>query len=620
MLLHENGLSQSQKILHYIATIFIILTFLGQFYTSIYQVIHFNILLWLAPYGDLAHQTELLLINAGFPFKPLNSAPIDYGSELFILGYLFKILTKVFSITDPVYGYYFLTLIHIIAGIAGIILLRAILPSNVWPVCVIILSLTPLWCRNLNNVKPDPNVVFFLIVVAMYYLKRYREVGYNRHLLFSIAFAAFATAVKWWGVFLLPIIYLSYYKKAQKGTHHLVTRRQFAFYFMSLVVLIISISFFAIRWLLLVIHERNYTALMNSLQLKLFFILKSLLVAKNFVLFSVTLLFIAVLFLVFINYIFKLYSHIRIINHLKIFIEILSIFCVFLFLFDFPFLISTEFLRSLNYFALRLSIANPILYYGSSTHTNSIISSILLWLKAMWHYKMLNISIIALIFTGFVLYRRHKKDKAFNNDIHGIAVCFSFIMTSLILLMCFVERSPDSLHALLYPFFIIPILWVFVCFRYNKLIIFLFIALLTTMLIEQNYRVNVLKYYLARRDLRQQIHNIERQVIPLVQDKKRIILCQRDFPLLPDRIKQYKDISIVYLDQYQCRSQGFMEDFLLKGDILLVPQWQYNDYLSNIIRFLIKNKKIEPSSIINGVYYGPYNLKKKFIGYSYNVL
>lgn len=161
--------------------------------------------------GDISYQVDRLLLNSHFPnYTQISSTDVDYGVELFLLAPLLK-LTNLFTHYNPLYSYYVITTVHLITGLTAIFLLSTFFENNgleklLW---FTILFLSPLFGFHLSYIKPDPNVVFLLVTLSLYFTSKIKfDLKYAVYALF---FAAFGFAIKWWGLFcFLPIFYAMY--------------------------------------------------------------------------------------------------------------------------------------------------------------------------------------------------------------------------------------------------------------------------------------------------------------------------------------------------------------------------------------------------------------------------
>lgn len=131
-----------------------------------------------------------------------------YGSEFFLLIPIYKLIAALSGGPNPLGAFYFLKIIHILAAAVSVVVLRRLLERAgtpalfSWLVIGIVVS-SPLFFAYAHSLKPDVNVVLFLLVAGFWALLKFDERGERKWFLASVALASLAAAVKWWGLFLL---------------------------------------------------------------------------------------------------------------------------------------------------------------------------------------------------------------------------------------------------------------------------------------------------------------------------------------------------------------------------------------------------------------------------------
>ncbi|MDA2932756.1 glycosyltransferase family 39 protein [Acidobacteria bacterium AH-259-D05] len=190
-------------------TLFVVL----QIYCGVWLVSDFNWIYFID--HDDAYNVEQFLGNMQEDsVEALQDLRVTYGSELFLLIPVYQLITSVLGETAGLDAYRFLKILSIIAAGLSLILLRAIMRQSgspvLTPALIIALIVTsPLFFTNALILKPDANIVLFLLTVGLWTLLKFDDSGKKGWLVISIALGALAAAVKWWGVFLLaPQLYL----------------------------------------------------------------------------------------------------------------------------------------------------------------------------------------------------------------------------------------------------------------------------------------------------------------------------------------------------------------------------------------------------------------------------
>lgn len=172
--------------------------------------------------NDDAYQTEQLLRLAGQTDVPaLLDNPVSHGSELLWLAPVYKAVSKSVGGMDPLRGFQFLKIVHIVSAGIGLLGLAALFrqtraPLFAAPLTIALAASHPLFFTNAPLLKADSNVVFLCMVLSVWGLFKYDDSGGRKWLLFSIFFAALGAATKWWGVFLIPSIVFVHYDRVRR--------------------------------------------------------------------------------------------------------------------------------------------------------------------------------------------------------------------------------------------------------------------------------------------------------------------------------------------------------------------------------------------------------------------
>ncbi len=159
---------------------------------------------------DDSYQAEQLLLNSGQDSFGRKAA---YGSELFLLAPVQRIVEVAGD--DALIAYRLLKVFHIFAAGAALLLLRAIVrrlgaPWFVPPLAIGLVISSAGFFTYAMHLKPDANIVLFLLAASFWTLLKFDSTEERGWLGASIALAALAAAVKWWGVFMvIPQVYLA---------------------------------------------------------------------------------------------------------------------------------------------------------------------------------------------------------------------------------------------------------------------------------------------------------------------------------------------------------------------------------------------------------------------------
>jgi hypothetical protein len=193
---------------------------------------------------DLVYQVERFALYADSSHQIYGTAIYDYGLELYYLSPILKVLNYIFPTVDRnLLSYKVLTWFHILLSSMGIVFLCKMLYKekvDIFLVIIFFLSIlsSSLYVFNSTFIKPDPNTVFFLIVLSLYlfHFKKFKNVWWK--IIFVIFLVILGFLVKWWTIFLMPVYYLSSKLNNFKSNN----RRYFEFVMFSISLIIFSIT------------------------------------------------------------------------------------------------------------------------------------------------------------------------------------------------------------------------------------------------------------------------------------------------------------------------------------------------------------------------------------------
>lgn len=400
--------------------------------------------------GDISYQVDRLLLNSRFPnYSQISSTSVDYGVELFLLAPVLKI-TNFFTHYDPLYSYYIITTTHLITGFAAIFLLSTFFENNnlekiLW---FTILLFSPLFGFHLSYIKPDPNIVFLLVTLSLYYTSKIKlDLKYAVYALF---FAAFGFAIKWWGLFcLLPVFYYMYsFQDLNPGFYKKMAKKA------SIIsmVLLIPISHFLLSEILDIFLKNNvHNVLTNHSP---FLIKLILLLSGSLFIFACYIL---------------LQKLIKISKILAIILFEAMIFTASYLAMALPFMTSGFYLRSFWSYSVGELKIDKI----GTNERRSMLDNIGFWISEFRDYHYFS-PILLIAFIGTVAFFVWKKKVVLNDQLKSTAFYLTGITFFIFLIL---TRNNRALIAMLYPFYLFVIFYLFSKLRASKIKMMALIAL-----------------------------------------------------------------------------------------------------------------------------------------------
>lgn len=139
----------------------------------------------------------------------------DYGLEMLYLSDLARIIFSRFIDFSPSTFVLILRWLHLISWVGALIALWYLVGYHFekgWQqiLAVLLLAVNPAFAYFSNNLKPEPLVLFFMII-GLNYTLRVIENPIRQNLVIAIACASIAVIVKFAGIFLLPAIVAAIY-------------------------------------------------------------------------------------------------------------------------------------------------------------------------------------------------------------------------------------------------------------------------------------------------------------------------------------------------------------------------------------------------------------------------
>jgi len=144
----------------------------------------------------------------------------DYGVELWYLADFAKLVLSRFMTVTPVTFVIILRWLHLLAWVSAILALWYFVHyhfGKTWQplVAAALMATNPAFAYLFSsNLKPDPIVLFF-VIMGLHYALKMTENYSKRFLIIAAAFAAAAFTIKYFGVFLLPPIVIALYCAAR---------------------------------------------------------------------------------------------------------------------------------------------------------------------------------------------------------------------------------------------------------------------------------------------------------------------------------------------------------------------------------------------------------------------
>lgn len=171
---------------------------------------------------DTVYQTERLLLNARYPVQQITAFDIDYGSELLYLAHPLRWLGDAGG-SHNIRAFQLLIGVHLASALLALVLVYALCRrrEQAWlgVILLLALSVSPLLTAWMSSIKPDANSVMLLLVAGLWCLLLYVETGRFSFFAGALTAAAGASAIKWWGAFLLPaLVYCAFRFEREKET------------------------------------------------------------------------------------------------------------------------------------------------------------------------------------------------------------------------------------------------------------------------------------------------------------------------------------------------------------------------------------------------------------------
>jgi hypothetical protein len=495
--------------------------------------------------GDIFYQAERLWMYFDQTYEPFYARIVDYGPEL----YYYSFIHYFYNFSDPVLAsFWIITIFHMIAyGLAFNVIMLGFktIPAPV-KLSVIILCLSiPFAHMHYAFIKPDSNIVFLFVVLALFSLDKFIHEGSEKAIVATFLFLGAAAAIKWWGVFLLPgCIYILIKKRYKIG--------KFFFFLNTLTHLLAGIYLIAIVFNLL----RILAYYQNELESKAPWVYELISTFNFWFIISAGLLLVLISYLTFRKLVLS-----EIIYPFKIILFSVISFSCFYAIINLPFGTSEAYLKTIYTFTSKLNFAPHALsneirftdYLLRGFHTGFYtVTTLLMWILIIYAFLAKKLSELDIVF-------------------------MLFVCSMLGFLYLFVTKVSPNQEALLIPFILL------VGFRslYNllKKMRFVNIILFFIIIFEITFQnsliaswVNlpsVVKLTQSYDDFPQEVITFQKKVEQLANGHD-VYVCSFWIPLEKNKI---------ILKKEECLNKSLDENLMKKGDVIV---FNYHEDQSNL--------------------------------------
>lgn len=166
--------------------------------------------------ADEGYQMDLIWRYYTGQIRGSYQMDFDYGLEMLYLSDVARILFSKFIDFSPGTFVLILRWLHLISWVGALIALWYLVGYHFekgWQqiLAVLLLAVSPAFAYFSNNLKPEPLVLFFMIMGLNYTLRIIDNPMRRRNLFIAIACASIAFIVKFAGIFLLPAVVAAMY-------------------------------------------------------------------------------------------------------------------------------------------------------------------------------------------------------------------------------------------------------------------------------------------------------------------------------------------------------------------------------------------------------------------------
>jgi hypothetical protein len=510
---------------------------------------------------DILYQSERLLMNYNPNYLPLIAGNLDYGSELLYLS----IFNHLFD-NQLIGAFWIITITHILAfGLALFVLIFSFdnIPLIVKTSTLLISLSLPLIVMHSTFIKPDMNVVFLFTLLAIWSISRFISTPKMVHIIFALLFAGAATAIKWWGIMLLPSCIYILQNEISRDKNHLITQKMIQYILFAVHAVIPFVIYHLVN--------NIFHALEGDIA-KIKFYVPFLSVES----FTHGNMLKVILFCIFATAV-SCYLMYLAIGKVTRPIVLNTIFCLTLFslvymVINLPFMISSQFHSSVYFFKQFIEI-------------NPSENQYLFFRRVIYAYEMGFFSWISLPLLGLVVFRQIKRRSSAMET-----VLLIYIATFLFFLYFAVNKVGGTQEALIMPFVWLLGLIAFYeqmrKFRYKNYLIMLIvlfeIAYQNSLIPSPVQLPNIVRYFQSYDGLGHNIRSFQMKVKDTVGDNK-IFSCDSTVPL-----EEYNK----RLHYKECSDQIYVEYLMQNDDVLVINSHYLNKFkwINNSANFFLVEK------------------------------
>lgn len=490
--------------------------------------------------GDITYQVDRLLINAGTPnYHQTSSTVVDYGSELFILAPILKLI-NFFGPINVLNSYYLITFVHLVCGVSALLLLTTFfnghnLEKLLW-LSVVLLS--PLFGYHIAFAKPDSNIVLLMIALSLYFCAKKKVT--LKHIVWAIFFSAFGFAIKWWSIFCLPAIAYRLFKiKESMASEGLIKFAKLALWLAILSM--IPMSFYMIDDILEILSKNgihNFMTATSPIFVKL-------------VLFTVSSCFFLLSYFLFKTLIGNLNKTFR---SCGIYLFLVIIFTSTYIFLTIPFVASGTYLRSVyaqafgDFRLAKIGTDQRISTFGIVRY----------WLSEFHDYHYFSPVLLAAFIIAFVLFISKRKKANGPALDHFYKSLLYFLGSYFLFIFMLLDRNNRAMISMLYPLCMMLPFYFFTYFAdsIKKSILVLGIALAQIIYQSNGIWGTLRETYLERDDLRDKVSKNEEWLRNNFSQLREFHMCDYLMPESPS--SQFK---FHYHWRYYCTVENLKQVF-----------------------------------------------------------
>jgi len=210
-LLRKLKINYSDKTLFNLYVFFLIVFLFFDYY---FYILSFKDYSWISFVDhDQGYLIEQFLLKINYPFtKMIVSEYLEYGVEFYYLKFFFIIIKNIIFFSK-VEIFYIISLFHYIFFFISFLLLVKILKNyNVSNIAIffflICIISSGYFTRSLSSLKPDSNIFLLSLAFYYFYIDKFINSKKIKNFYISIFFLSLSIAIKFFGIFLIPTLFL----------------------------------------------------------------------------------------------------------------------------------------------------------------------------------------------------------------------------------------------------------------------------------------------------------------------------------------------------------------------------------------------------------------------------